>query len=521
MHSRPSRRRRALAVPLGLVLTASLGLAGAAAASAQDGQAGQDARTASAAQSAGAKAKPGEKLSYVVNTATDRKTVERVKNRIRKADGKVVAAYGKIGVIVAHSANPEFGEKLRAVKGVSSAGATRTAPMKAATTTEVGKPVFVKEPKALKKTKSADGQEPLESLQWDKRAINADKAAKIDEGSRDVTVGVIDTGVDDTHPDLKANFSAGQSASCVGGKADTKRGAWRPYDPSEDYHGTHVAGIIGAPRNGVGIAGTAPGVKLASIKVSEPETSLFYTEAVVCAMVFAADHGIEVTNNSYYTDPWLYNCADQADQKAIADAVGRAVKYAQGKGVTTVSSAGNSSQDHATDSIVDDTSPNDSTPVERTIDPAECLDVPTMLDGAISVSASGPENLKSYYSNYGLDQIDVTAPGGDRRYQTPDEPAKDGGVLSTMPNGDYAYLQGTSMAGPQVAGVAALIKSKHPQATPQEIAWRLKAQAKTLPCPESYDPDGKGTYKAECTGVRGNNSFYGHGLVDALAAVTR
>ncbi|WP_329812522.1 S8 family serine peptidase, partial [Streptomyces sp. GSL17-113] len=109
--------------------------------------------------------------------------------------------------------------------------------------------------------------------------------------------------------------------------------------------------------NGVGIAGTAPGVKVASLKVSEPETSLFYSEAVVCAMVFAADHGIEVTNNSYYVDPWLYNCDNQADQKAIAESVQRAIRYAQGKGVTTVSSAGNSSHDLAAAEIVDDTSP--------------------------------------------------------------------------------------------------------------------------------------------------------------------
>jgi len=514
MDSRPSRRRRALAVPLGLVLTATLGLAGAAAANAQ---------TTGQAAAAAPKAKAGEKLSYIVNTGTDGRTVERVKNEIREADGKIVATYKKIGVIVAHSSNPEFGETMRAVDGVDSAGATRTAPLKAATTTEVGKPHFVKEPKAksaLAKAKAKE-QEPLESLQWDKRAIKADKAAKVDEGSRKVTVGVIDTGVDDTHPDLKANFSAKQSANCVGGKADTTPGAWRPYNPDEDYHGTHVAGIIAAPRNGVGIAGTAPGVKVASLKVSEPETALFYSEAVVCAMVYAADHGIEVTNNSYYVDPWLYNCDDQADQKAIAESVQRAIRYAQGKGVTTVSSAGNSSHDLAASEIVDDTSPDDGTPVERTIDPATCPDVPTMLKGATSVSASGPENLKSYYSNYGRNQIDVTAPGGDRAFQTPEEPAKDGGVLSTMPNGEYAYLQGTSMAGPQVAGVAALLKSKHRDSSAQEISWLLKAQAQTLPCPAKYDPDGKGTYAAKCTGVKGNNSFYGHGLVDALAAVTK
>lgn len=499
-------------MPLGLVLTASLGLAGAAVASGQDAPASSK--------------KDGEKLSYVVNTKADAGTVKRVKKEISKADGKVVTAYEKIGVIVAHSSNAKFGAEMRSVKGVETAGATRTAPLKAAGTTDVGKPKYVKVPKSATGAQAearakAEGKEPLESLQWDKRAIKADKASKISQGSRDVTVGVIDTGVDDTHPDLKPNFAADQSASCVGGKADTKKGAWRPFDPANDYHGTHVAGIVAAPRNGVGVAGAAPGVKVASLKVSEEETSLFYSEAVVCAMVFAADHGVEVTNNSYYTDPWLYNCPDDADQKAIADAVGRAVKYATDKGVAHVSSAGNSSHDLAAAEIKDDSSPNDTTPAERTIDPAECPDVPSMLPGVTSVSSTGAEDGKSYFSNYGLDEVDLAAPGGDRRYQTPKDPAKDGGVLSTMPEGDYAYLQGTSMAGPQVAGVAALVKSQHPDATPKEIAWRLKAQAKTVTCPDSYDPDGKGTYEADCTGLKGNNSFYGHGIVDALAAVKK
>ncbi|WP_372498171.1 S8 family peptidase [Streptomyces marispadix] len=512
MDSQPSRRWRRLAMPLGLVLTASLGLAGAAVASGQD--------------SPESPKKDGEKLSYVVNTETDAGTVERVKKEIAKADGKVVTAYKQIGVIVAHSTNAKFGKEMRSVKGVESAGATRTAPLEAAGTTDVGKPRYLKVPKSAtgpeaKAKAQAEGKEPLESLQWDKRVIRADKASKIDQGSKDVTVGVIDTGVDDTHPDLKANFSAEQSASCVGGKADTSAGAWRPFDPAEDYHGTHVAGIVAAPRNGVGVAGAAPGVKVASLKVSEPKTSLFFSEAVVCAFMFAADHGVEVTNNSYYTDPWLYNCSDDPDQKAIADAVGRAVKYATDKGVTSVSSAGNSSHDLAASEIKDDTSPDDSKPVERTIDPAECPDIPSMLPGVTSVSSTGAENGKSYFSNYGLDEIDLAAPGGDRRYQTPKEPAKDGGVLSTMPEGDYAYLQGTSMAGPQVAGVAALIKSKHPEASPKDVAWMLKAQAKSVTCPDEYDPDGKGTYKADCTGLKGNNSFYGHGIVDALAAVKK
>ncbi|ARF54698.1 S8 family serine peptidase [Streptomyces gilvosporeus] len=497
-----SRRSRLLALPLGLALTASLGfLPGAATAAPKD---------------AAAAPADGPLLSYVVNATPGHTVLGGVEKAISKAGGKVVIAHERIGVIVVHSANPRFAETMRTVPGVQSAGATRTAPLKATGTTDVGKPQKIErlsasQLRAVTAAAKANGQEPLEPLQWDLPAIKADQAAKIDPGSRKVTVGIIDTGVDDTHPDLKANFSAKQSANCVGGVADTSPGSWRPWDPDEDYHGTHVAGTIAAARNGVGVAGVAPGVKISAIKVSEPKTAMFYAESVVCAFVFAADHGIAVTNNSYYVDPWMFNCKDDADQAAIIDAVGRAAKYAQSKGVLNVAAAGNSNLDLAADKLPDATSPDDSTPVTRTVNPKTCWDVPTQLPGTVTVAATGVHNAKSYYSNYGLGQIDVAAPGGDAK-QVPELPAKNGNILSTVPGGDWAYLAGTSMATPHVAGVAALLKSTHPASSPQEIQWLLKEQADNPGCP---------TGDATCTGTKHLNSHFGYGIVDALAAVKK
>ncbi|MGW0736140.1 S8 family peptidase [Streptomyces sp. NPDC002851] len=514
-HLRPRRRRR-LAAPVGLALalsTASLGLLPGAASAAPD-----------PAQAHAAADAP--ELAYVVNVRPDHDTVESVRKAIAKADGKVVIAYKRIGVIVVRSANPDFGKEIRGVRGVQSAGATRTAPLKAAGTTEEGAPQYIEAPAAgakqtQKQTQStAQDAEPLEAEQWDLRAIGADKAAEINPGSDKVTVGVIDTGVDDTHPDLAPNFSASQSANCVGGKPDTSPGAWRPYTP-ESYHGTHVAGEIAAARNGVGVAGVAPGVKVAGIKVSEPDTQLFYPESVVCAFVFAADKGIEITNNSYYVDPWLYNCVDDPDQRAIVDAVNRAQLYAQRKGTLNLASAGNSNHDLAADELVDDSSPDDTTPVERTIDPSECFDLPTQLPGVVTVSATGVKDLKSYYSTYGAGWIDIAAPGGDK-YQIPDTPSKNGRILSTMPNNEYAYLQGTSMASPHASGVAALLKSTHPKAGPAQLRHMLKAQADNPGCPtEPYDPDGDGDVDAVCEGGDRVNGFYGTGIVDALDAVRK
>jgi subtilisin family serine protease len=228
---------------------------------------------------------------------------------------------------------------------------------------------------------------------------------------------------------------------------------------------------------------------------------------------------VEITNNSYYVDPWLYNCMDDPDQKAIVDAVNRAQLYAQKKGTLHLASAGNSNHDLDSDAIVDDSSPDDSTPVTRTIDPHECFDVPTQLPGVVTVSATGVQNLKSYYSTYGYGVVDIAAPGGDRRYQLPDTPSKDGRILSTMPNGEYAFLQGTSMASPHAAGVAALLKSTYPRATPAQLQALLKAQADNPGCPESYDQDGDGVQDATCEGGSRVNGFYGFGIVNALRAV--
>ena len=502
-----SRRRLALAVPVVLSLTASLGFLPTAASAATE-----VATTARAAD--------GPALAYVVNTRTDHRTIESVERAISRNGGTIVASYARIGVIVAHSAQADFGERMRAVRGVQSAGATRTAPLSAAGTTDEGAVQVLSKAEAAKVARgAAAGEEPLEADQWDLRSIGADKAATINPGSRSVTVGVIDTGVDDTHPDIAPNFSASQSANCVSGKADTTYGAWRPAD-ADHYHGTHVAGEIAAARNGIGVAGVAPGVKVASITVAQPDsTQLFYPESVVCAFVFAADHGIEVTNNSYYVDPWLYNCMDDPDQRAIVDAVNRAQSYAQRKGTLNVASAGNSNDDLDSDAIVDDSSPDDSTAATRTVDPHKCFDVPTQLPGVVTVSAVGVKGAKSYYSSYGQGVVDVAGPGGDK-YQIPDTPSKNGRILSTLPNNQYGFLQGTSMASPHVAAVAALLKSAHRHATPAQLQALLKAQADNPGCPAGpYDGDGDGVVDATCVGGKRVNGFYGFGIVNALRAV--
>ncbi|TXS47215.1 S8 family peptidase [Streptomyces sp. OR43] len=504
-----SRRKRALTLPVGLALTASLGFLPTGTASAAPAQ-----ETPSAAVST-----DGPKLSYVVNTRGGHGTVKQVSKAIERAGGTVVIAYDRIGVIVAHSSNPQFAQSMRRVRGVDSAGATRTNPIVPQATKDIGvdQPLTAQQ-EAAAAARATAGQDPMEPLQWDLPAIKADKAHERSLGSSRVTVAVIDTGVDDTHPDLAPNFDRRGSADCVSGAPDTTDGSWRPKTGESD-HGTHVAGTIAAAKNGIGVTGVAPGVKVSGIKVGNPD-GFFYTEAVVCGFMWAADHGADVTNNSYYTDPWLFNCKDDPDQGALVEAVARATRYAEGKGTVNVAAAGNAAEDLAADTIEDVTSPNDTTPVTRTIDPKVCLDIPTMLPGVVTVSATGAKGLKASYSNYGNGVIDVAAPGGDSTaYQTPEPPATSGLILSTLPGGKYGYKAGTSMASPHVAGVVALIKSTHPYASAAAVKALLTLEADATACGDPYDINGDGKIDAVCEGGKNRNGFYGAGVVDALDAV--
>ncbi|MFE6491358.1 S8 family serine peptidase [Streptomyces sp. NPDC057748] len=496
------RSHRLLALPLGMAMATTLALLPDVTASAAE--AAPTADTTS--------------LSYVVNVTTGKRPSTTVKKAVGEAGGTIVISYDRIGVIVVHSSNPDFARTIRKVPGVRSAGATRNAPLAAQSTTEAGA-TRVLGAREVASAQAAEGQDPLEPTQWDLPAIKADKAHEKTLGSRDVTVAVIDTGVDDTHPDLAPNFDREASVSCVSGKPDTADGAWRPGASEGAAHGTHVAGEIAAAKNGIGMTGVAPGVRVSGIKVATP-ADYIYAEAVVCGFVWAAEHHVDVTNNSYYTDPWKFNCLDDPDQRALVDAVTRASQYAERKGTVNVAAAGNESRDLDADSLTDPASPDDGTPGDRVIDPHKCLDIPTQLPGVVTVAATGAKGVKSSFSNYGRHVIDVAAPGGDL-YQSPAAPATDGRILGTMPGGKWAYTMGTSMASPHVAGVAALIKSTHPHATAGQVKALLYTGADITPCTDPYDFDSDGRIDAVCKGPRNHNGFYGRGIVNALNAVTK
>jgi subtilisin family serine protease len=342
-----------------------------------------------------------------------------------------------------------------------------------------------------------------------------------------VLVGDIDTGIDFNHPDLAPNVDIPNSANCLSGAPVPGVAA-----QDDNGHGTHTAGTIAAASNGIGIVGVAPNVRIAGIKAGNAD-GFFFPEAVVCAFMWAGDHHVKVTNNSYFADPWLFNCKNDAEQRAIFSAEQRAIKYAQSKGVVVVAAEGNAADDlaHPTQ---DATSPDDTVPVVRDITNA-CAVVPVEVPGVIGVTADGIRSIKSFYSSYGMGSVQVIAPGGDSILQ-PTTDSGHGRVLSTWPpyigcarpvvdvsGATYCYAQGTSMASPHVAGVAALIASQHPTWSTGAITGRITSTADPLACPDTaqyaFFPAVDNGAPQVCTGGTGYNSFNGHGQANAWTAV--
>ena len=337
---------------------------------------------------------------------------------------------------------------------------------------------------------------------WGLSAIGAVEAQTVDVPRAAVTVAVMDTGIDPDHKDLKDRIDASRSVGCqVNGIPNQDPSAWK----DDHYHGTHVAGTIAASHNGYGVDGVAPDATLIAIKTSNKAGS-FYPEYVACAFDWAAEHNVDVSNSSYYMDPYAFWMPNEASQAAGLEAASRAVRYSKEHGVVNFAAEGNSDDDHDNPTI-DKDSPNDveGAAVERNV--AGGIDVPAMLnDSVLSVSAlklptgADPATAKlerAGFSNYGKTSVDVAAPG--QR------------IWSTMPTWEkdppFGYLSGTSMASPHAAGVAALVKEIHPDYTADEVIALVKKQAGYTYDRLAEPTDGK--------------EYRGAGLVNALDAVLK
>ncbi|RRC94954.1 S8 family serine peptidase [Schaalia canis] len=344
--------------------------------------------------------------------------------------------------------------------------------------------------------------DPQTAQAWGLTAIGAVEAQKVDVPRAKATVAVLDTGVDGTHVDLDDQIDVENSVGChVNGIPNNSREAWQ----DDHYHGTHVAGTIAAEHNGQGVDGVAPGARIMAVKASNAE-GLFYPEYVTCGVMWALAKGADITNNSYYVDPWSFWVPTEPSQAAGYEVVRRAFDYTNQQGLLHVVAAGNSNYD-LDNPTTESSSPND---VEgaaiKDRDVSSGVDIPAMLDSVVTVSsvrlpARGADPAtavfqRSGFSNYGEKHIEVAAPGS--------------AILSTfsaLHGGGWRSISGTSMASPHVAGVAALLKSIHPDAkAPRLRELLLKQAGNTM---DRLAPDASA------------KAYQGRGLANALDAVTK
>jgi serine protease len=306
--------------------------------------------------------------------------------------------------------------------------------------------------------------DPMYKSQWHFDMVHAEEAWGTAQG-QGVVVAVIDTGVSPgvltsggkskwrRVPDLKeTEFVAGYNFVDDNG------------DPSDgNGHGTHVAGTIAqSTNNALGVAGLAYKAKIMPIKVLSDRGSGTVAD-IANGIRFAADHGAKVINMSL--GGGLYSST-----------LARAVKYAHDKGVTVACAAGNGGR--------------------------EKVEYPAAYDGCVAVSALGPDGKLAFYSSYGK-ELDIAAPGGDTRVDLNKDGLPDGVLQDTIARGDptkhgFFPFQGTSMATPHVAAVAALVISAG-VTDPDRVEKILESTAKDL----------------------GDKTRYGAGALDAAAATKK
>jgi subtilisin family serine protease len=468
---------------------------------------------------------------------------------VANAGGTITTRIPEIGGIGVSSDNPNFASVMGANASVKAVGQSVVA--------SIGPTM---EPSSLDAqaadagnsggTYSPAGPDPqpepdsLGSQQWDKMRMNVSLTGSyaIQRGRQDVRVFVIDTGADLTHPDLATHFDAAESVSFVPSE---------PFVQDLNGHGTWTLSAIGAPINGIGTSGVAPNVTMVEGKVLSGAGSgqfLWTDQALVYAGlkhfdIVSASLGGYIPKCGSATNP---NGCDHPDYILL----NRATQFARSNGVLPVAALGNDNFDLSDGSVFRD-----------------YVEAPGEVAGWVGVAATGYYNQKAWYSNYGMGKSDVSAPGGSTRNYTgvpgsgaapppylgigrvlgpwsttgsstgfPDPNLgveQCTGVGNTPPCYPYAWVQGTSMATPNTAGVASLIISQygdftssnpnHSHMSPTAVEQILQITANNQPCPEPRTViAGPGVVfpTSTCQGDVGYNSFFGKGIVDAVKAVT-
>jgi subtilisin family serine protease len=430
---------------------------------------------------------------------------------VAQAGGTLKRSFPQLGVVVAVSEDTQFSARLSRAPEVLSVAPDpmiKWIPdLRISVHQEILSPA---EPQAHDPTQAI-----FFPLQWNMRAIDADDAwAAGYQGDPAVTVAILDTGVDPTHIDLAGKVDPGRSASFVEDLPEQPEcsdpsliDALFPGQPpwiDLHAHGTHVAGIVAA--QGIGVSGVAPHVSLMAVKVANVCGSGLISW-IIAGIVYAADNGADVINMSLgflFPRSCRFEEIERRELRnecaAVLAALNRATTYASRQGTLVIAAAGNDALD---------------------LDQAkDLIFLPAEGATVLAVSATGPvdaigiePDTPASYTNYGQSLVDVAAPGGDHR-RFPEGDWDLDMVLSTCSRFSllfpicqtgffYVFADGTSMAAPHAAGVAALADSLFNGGLNAAQLGSIVESA------------------ADDLGKPGHDEFYGHGRVNAYNAVTR
>ncbi|MCS1350170.1 S8 family peptidase [Mechercharimyces sp. CAU 1602] len=258
-------------------------------------------------------------------------------------------------------------------------------------------------------------------ITWNvKRVLGEEQAGRYPNLGKGVRVGVIDTGIDLTHPDLANNVQGGVNFI----QTDQP-----PQD--ENGHGTHVAGIIGARNSRTGIIGVAPAVSLYAIKVLDKD-GLGSMRTLIHGIKWGIDNRMDILNISI--------TGETSSPPELVEIIELATK----KGILVIAASGNRGNLRGK---------------------GDCVESPARLPSVEAVAALDRQNRRALFSATGP-EINIAAPGVQ--------------ILSTYLDGQYAKMSGTSMAAPHVSGVAALLKCAYPQANNKKLRLLLHRQARRL-----------------------------------------
>ena len=407
---------------------------------------------------------------------------------VQAAGGTVLFSHGKSGLGVASSDAPDFLTRIQASNAFNHAAADEMVQWQTPITDY-----------SIEETAINPTNDTFFPIQWPHTAVQSPAAWAAGCTGAGARVAVLDGGIYAAHPDLDANVDVACSRSFVPGQPFNN-------DTGTFWHGTHVAGIVAAEDNNIGVVGIAPEAKIMGVKVLHGGTGSFGN--VISGILYASDPAAFGAAGCARADIINMSLGAEFPKTAagtLVSALNKAVNFAASQGVLVLSSTGNSGLDFG--------------------QLQNWTVVPGTSGSGVAVSATAPLgwalgatdfDRPASYSNYGEGLSGVSAPGGDA--------ALPGNAVCTLPtatgtitnfcwvfdlylstsrgttvNGAYSWAAGTSMAAPTASGVAAIIVQQNPGISLGALKTKLYQS--------SID-----------AGANGHDEFHGHGWVNALNA---